>query len=245
MQIRNNLLNLFFPNRCPGCNKILTASEDLCETCSEHTLLTHDSYCQRCGKEACICKRAVFAYDRAVVCCRYADEAAAAVVRMKTSENTNFAHFAARILAERIRFSLNFGTFDCVMPVPMHPSHQRERGYNQAALIGREIARLLSLPYREDVLYKEKSVVSQHSLGAKDRKKNVAGFGIRDIRLDGLRILLCDDVLTTGATLDRCAALLKQNGAAAVVAAAAASTPPKDYRKSEETAPLPTEGGTS
>ena len=113
------------------------------------------------------------------------------------------------------------------MPVPVHPSRLRQRGYNQAALIGKEIARLMDLPYREDVLCKGRSKVEQHRLSAEERARNVDSFFIRECSLDGMHILLCDDVLTTGNTMHRCAALLKERGAAAVIAAAAASTAPK------------------
>lgn len=222
----NYLYNLFFPNRCPGCNTFLHPEELVCECCGEHMILTHDAICHICGKAACVCGKRTYSYDRAVAACRYADETVSAVIRMKVSENTNFARFAARILAERIRFSLNYGEPDCVMPVPMHPSNERRRGYNQAALIARELAGLLAVPYREDVLYKNKNKKAQHDLNAAERRQNVASFGIHNIPLDGMRILLCDDVLTTGSTMNRCAALLKQNGAAAVIIAAAATTIP-------------------
>lgn len=222
----NYLYNLFFPNRCPGCNAFLCPEELVCEPCGDRMLLAHDAICHICGKVACTCGKRTYAYDKAVTACRYADETVSAVIRLKTSENTNFAYFSARILTERIQFSLNYDTPDCVMPVPMHPSKIRRRGYNQAALIAKEIAGLLDVPYREDVLYKNKSKKAQHDLNAAERQQNVASFGICDIPLDGMHILLCDDVLTTGSTMNRCAALLKQNGAAAVSIAAAATTIP-------------------
>lgn len=223
---KRSLCELLWPNRCPGCNALIGPHRDVCEACGERMLLEHDAVCRRCGKVGCICKKKQLAYDRAVVACAYAEEAAAAVIRMKRSVNTNFASFSARILAERIGNSVDIGPIDCVMPVPMHPSGIRRRGYNQAALIAREAATLLGLPCREDVLYKDKTGRAQHELNAEQRAQNVASFGIHDIPLDGQRILLCDDVLTTGNTMHRCAALLKQNGAAAVIAAAAATTAP-------------------
>lgn len=218
------LYNLILPNRCPGCNAILQAEELVCDTCGEHMLIEHDAVCHICGKSPCLCGKRDFSYDRAVAACSYADETIPAVIRLKRSENTNFAYFSARILAERIRYSLNYGNFDYVMPVPMHISKQRRRGYNQAALIAKEIAGFLEIPYRDDVLYKNKTRHAQHELNAQERALNVSSFGIHDISLEGKRILLCDDVLTTGNTMSRCAALLKQNGAEAVVAAAAAAT---------------------
>ncbi len=176
-----------------------------------------------------MCSRTPTVYDGAVVCSAYAEGTVPAILQLKTSGNTNFAIFAARILAERLQKTEL--RFDCVMPVPMHRSKERMRGYNQAALIAEEIARLLDLPIYEDILIKKRSSIEQHKLGAAERAKHPESFDIRDHRLDGMRILLCDDVLTTGNTLNRCAALLKENGAAAVVAAAAATTIRKNRRK--------------
>ena len=229
---KRSLFELLWPNRCPGCNAFIGPDKVVCDACGENMILEHDAVCRRCGKVGCICAKKQFHYDRALAACAYDKDTIPAIIRMKRSQNTNFAAFTARILAERLRHGIDFGEIDCVMPVPMHPSKERLRGYNQAALIAKEIAALLELPYREDVLYKEKTGKAQHELTAAERAKNVDSFHIHDIDLSGLRILLCDDVLTTGNTMDRCAFLLKQQGAAAVIAAAAATTAPPDKRSS-------------
>ena len=227
---KRSLFELLWPNRCPGCNAFIGPDKVVCDACGENMILEHDAVCRRCGKVGCICAKKQLHYDRALAACAYDKDTIPAIIRMKQSQNTNFAAFTARILAERLRHGIDFGEIDCVMPVPMHPSKERLRGYNQAALIAKEIAALLELPYREDVLYKEKTGKAQHELTAAERAKNVDSFHIYDIDLSGLRILLCDDVLTTGNTMDRCAFLLKQQGAAAVIAAAAATTAPPDKR---------------
>ncbi len=232
MRWTRSLLNFFYPNRCPACSTIIGAHELVCETCGETLLLEQDGYCHRCGKVECRCKHTIPAYDRAVVCSAYRDGAVSAVIQLKTSSNTNFAHYAAQILASRLQFGEPYyGRIDCVMAVPMHRSKQRMRGYNQAALIGRETARLLDIPYREDVLTKQRSSVEQHKLSAEERARNVGSFGVRTCDLHGMRILLCDDVLTTGSTMNRCAELLKECGAAAVIAAAAATSIRKEKEK--------------
>lgn len=224
-----SLLDFFYPNRCPACDCIITAHELLCRECSEKIPLSGEQYCRSCGKPDCMCKQTILFYDGAVVCSAYTEGTVAAILQLKQSQNTNFAIFAARCLAKTLqeeRLKL-----DCVIPVPMHRSKKRMRGYNQAALIAEEIARILELPVYEDILIKHRSEVSQHELGAAERSEHLDTFGITSQRLDGMRILLCDDVLTTGNTLNRCAALLKGNGAASVYAAAAATTIRKNRRK--------------
>ncbi len=222
-----SLLDFFYPNRCPACDAFIDAHELLCENCADTLLVGHEDYCHYCGKTVCRCKQFSPAYDYAVVCSVY-HEAMPAVIRLKDSTNTNFAVYAAQILASRLQLGISYyKQIDCVIPVPMHRTKQRMRGYNQAALIGREIARLMDIPYREDLLTKGRSRTEQHRLSAQERARNLDSFGIRDCDLSGMRILLCDDVLTTGNTMHRCAELLKEKGAAAVIAAAAATTAPK------------------
>ncbi len=233
-QTVRKILNFFYPNCCPVCGAFLLAEETVCDSCAEKMLLEQDGYCHRCGKTNCMCRYKTPAYDKAVAACRYAEETIPAVYAMKNSKNTNFAYFSARILAERLRHGTYYEVqnIDYVIPVPMHPAKQRKRGYNQAGLIARELAALLNLTYREDILYKSGSNIEQHKLrSAKEREKNVESFGIHDISLENRKILLCDDVLTTGSTMNRCAELLKQNHAAVVIAAAASAT---ILHKSEE-----------
>jgi len=244
-QTVRKILNFFYPNRCPKCGVFLSAEETLCEPCAEEILLEQDGYCHICGKSNCMCKYKPPVYDRAVIACRYDHLTAPAVYQLKESKNTNFAYFAARILAERLRHGSYYEAekFDYIMPVPMHKSKQRRRGYNQAGLIAKELSSILHLPCRDDVLYKEKSGIEQHKLhSAIEREQNTKNFGIHDISLENCRILLCDDVLTTGSTMNRCAELLKQNHAVFVTAAAAASTAPRDKEQKKETEINPSGG---
>ncbi len=86
-QAVRQLLNVLWPNRCPGCDCFLTANEMVCPACAEDMLLDHDACCHVCGKVACRCKEARFAYDRAVVSFAYAGATIPAVYRLKDSQN--------------------------------------------------------------------------------------------------------------------------------------------------------------
>ncbi len=229
MKWTSSLLNFFYPNRCPACDCILTAKELLCSTCSDLLPLKAEQYCHSCGKPDCMCGQLSLSYDGAAVCSAYTEGTVRAILQLKQSRNTNFAIFAARILAEQLRKEQLH--FDCVIPVPMHRSKERMRGYNQASLIAQEIAGLLDIPVYEDILIKHRSDIAQHELGAEERSAHLGSYGITEQKLNGMHILLCDDVLTTGNTMNRCAALLKENGAASVYAAAAATTIRKNRRK--------------
>ena len=102
---------------------------------------------------------------------------------------------------------------DVVVPVPLHRRRLRERGYNQAALLAKEIGASVDLPVIDDVLLRIKSTMPQVGLGAAQRRDNVKGaFRCTNTSLAGLSVLLADDVCTTGATLEACSAALRDTG---------------------------------
>jgi ComF family protein len=107
---------------------------------------------------------------------------------------------------------------DIVVPVPLFGRRQRLRGYNQSALLAREVTRLLGLPLAERGLGRRRDTLPQaRSVDAEARRRNVAGAFVGEKRrVEGRRVLLVDDVMTTGATLDACAQALRQAGAASV-----------------------------
>ena len=108
---------------------------------------------------------------------------------------------------------------DVVVPVPLHAARLRERGYNQAALLARVMARRIGLPLDERTLVRQRATASQVDLDASQRKENVRGaFSCFDRTLAGRRVLLVDDVCTTGATLEACAVALYEGGARSVQA---------------------------
>jgi ComF family protein len=108
-----------------------------------------------------------------------------------------------------------------VVPVPLHPTRQRERGYNQSQVIGAEVARALGAPLSL-ALVRQRDTRSQTELAREARADNVRGAFAARVRLENASVLLVDDVLTTGATLAECAAALQAAGADSVVAATVA-----------------------
>jgi ComF family protein len=127
--------------------------------------------------------------------------------------------------------------FDLVVPVPLHPSRERERGYNQAALLAKPLARRLRLPYKPILLVRTRPRPEKRVLSLEERWEAVRGaFATRPgSQVDKQRVLLVDDVLTTGATLDACARALLDSGAKSVVGltvARAARSPVTTHRQS-------------
>ncbi|MCB0168479.1 MAG: ComF family protein [Anaerolineae bacterium] len=115
------------------------------------------------------------------------------------------------MLAEAYRY-YNL-TANVIIPVPLHQSRFKERGFNQSTLLAKKLSRLIGLPVDTATLYRTRDTGYQMALKAQQRRQNVAGaFDCRG-QLSGLRFLLVDDVCTTGSTLDACAMALKMNGA--------------------------------
>jgi ComF family protein len=105
---------------------------------------------------------------------------------------------------------------DMIVPVPLHPERLAERGYNQAELLAGALAERLALPMRDDVLVRVRATPSQVHLHPAERRNNVHGAFACGLELTGSHVLLIDDVCTTGATLEACAATLRGHGAGAV-----------------------------
>ena len=116
-----------------------------------------------------------------------------------------------RVMAEHRYDSLSISEFSLIIPIPLHPKKLRERGFNQSLVLGREIAKKFSIPIDFDTLIRKNDTKPQVNLGRSERMKNVKGaFMVRQKeRIEGERILLVDDVYTTGSTVNECARVLR------------------------------------
>jgi competence protein ComFC len=164
------------------------------------------------------CQGRTYAFARVRSYAAYEGKLIRAVVMLKFERIEPLAAwFATRLAAVAEREGL---AADVVVSVPLHRQTQRERGYyNQADLIVRPLARRLGLPYRSDLLMRTKPRPDKHILSLSERWESVRGaFATRPgTQIDNLRVLLVDDVMTTGATLDVCAKVLQQAGAKSVI----------------------------
>jgi competence protein ComFC len=117
-------------------------------------------------------------------------------------------------------------TADWLIPVPLHPSRERDRGYNQSELLARQLARRVNVPVSSQGLRRTRATAVQMTLNAAERRQNVAGaFECVAACVRGARVVIIDDVGTTGATLDACAQAVLQAGAVSVMGLTLARTP--------------------
>jgi competence protein ComFC len=208
------LADLFYPQRCVGCDR--RASDLLCRTCFEALPRIGRPVCTRCGMPTAFetrvcdeCKSVDFAFESARAPLKYTGVGEEIVHALKYRGYTRVAErLAAPLMLEVLDAK---DRFDAVVPVPLHRSRLRRRGFNQARLLARGVARRLNAPL-SGTLQVVRRTRDQVELSAAQRRANVSGaFGARD-RVRG-KVLLVDDVFTTGATMSACAETLLRAGA--------------------------------
>ena len=136
-----------------------------------------------------------------------------AILDFKFHNCRAYAPLFAMLMEEYLNSYDIWDRFDCIIPVPLHKSRMKERGYNQAELIARHISEYLSIPMRTDILERIRATRRQSSMQKFDRVLNVKNAFSCKENMSGKSILLFDDICTTGNTLQSCASTLKDAGA--------------------------------
>ena len=208
------LADLFYPQWCVACQR--RSSDVLCRVCFDALPLIFPPACGRCGLPTAFetpvceaCKNVDFAFASACAPLRYEGVGKALVHALKYRAYTRIVERVAGPLI--LGAARRGGPFDAVVPVPLHRSRRRERGFNQAELLARAVAGRISAPL-SDTLQAVRSTRDQVKLSAAERRTNVADAFSATDRVRG-RVLLVDDVCTTGATTSACALALVRAGA--------------------------------
>ena len=227
--ILKNILNLILPPRCPCCGKIVMLENTLCEKCFDRMHFISAPYCKLCGmpfeNEAdaninficptCASKKRITRYNRAAVI--YDDFSKKLILDFKFYAKTQNVKILSKWLFQAGADIFKEGA-DLIMPVPLSYRRLIGRGYNQAALLARLLSKQTGIKVDVLNLIKIKHTKPQSLLLEKSRLKNVKGvFALKNQnKVKGKRIVLIDDVMTTGATLAECAKVLIKAGAESV-----------------------------
>jgi len=204
---------------CHACLAVLTRElpQPLCACCGRP--IVSAAVLGGISKPHChLCRNEIYDFDLARSFGSYTPPMARAVLLLKYGDVTPLGTWFARLLAALVSRQPQEFAADAVVPVPLDRGRLRERGYNQADLIAKPLARLLGVPFRSYLLVRTRPRPNQLRLTRRERWETVRGaYATQETaQVDKLRVLLVDDVFTTGATLDACSRALRRAGAARV-----------------------------
>jgi ComF family protein len=211
-QIKNGL-NFFADALTPGPYQ--------CYLCGEEDLIGDDGLCDECRKKLKYCPNptCLAPLDGIAVGLQYSEELASAIMRFKKGGQKEYAGFFAQYLSVPQEWHA-----DMLVPVPMHPLKKWMREFNHTELLSSYLSHATGIPYSMNLLFKIKRTSEQKMLtDPKDRRRNIRGSFACDPLVKGMRIVLVDDVFTTGATVYECAKVLKRAGAQKVYLSAVTS----------------------
>lgn len=231
------VLDFLFPPLCHVCRSFIPDAGELhiCSRCRERLPLVKPPLCTLCGipfigagaNHLCgECQIHPPHYERAMAHLLYEESARDLIHHFKYSHKTHLRRPLALLALEGLSEFITGQAPDIIIPVPLHRSRLRSRGFNQAVLLGELFSSRLSVPMLADGLTRTRQTEPQIDLSAEDRKNNVKGaFAVKKMGdISEKRILLLDDVMTTGSTVNECAKVLKKAGAASVVVVTVART---------------------
>jgi ComF family protein len=228
------IVSVFFPAGCRICERLLVRASRVpfCEECLASFAAAPEKSCEVCGQALAwmtvregeplvcrACQQKTYAFERARSYGIYDRQLVRAILLLKWERIEPLGAWFAEKLAEIVRRESGLLGADIVVPVPLHRDRERQRGYNQAGLISKPLARKLGLPHKAVLLMRTRPRPGKQVLSLEERWESVRGaFATRPgSQVDNKRVLLVDDVMTTGATLDACARALLKSGAKCVL----------------------------
>ncbi len=219
----SGILDLIYPKRCTMCDCTVEPSDKLiCPSCAKTLRFTSDPFCLKCGKqlsheetEYCSdCEKKRHSFDAGRSLFPYSDRVIKSLYRLKYSNRPGYAEFYGMKMALVFSELIEKWGVQVIIPIPLHKSRLKVRGYNQAALMAGALGALAGIPVAEDALVRVKKTRPQRLLDAsarQDNLKNAFKIGRFDVKLE--TVLLVDDIYTTGCTIDEVCRVLRQAGA--------------------------------
>ena len=228
-EIVSSVLNIVHPVYCGGCGK---AGDTICKNCLDSFAIVEDDLtCPVCGRQVgskIVCGECIQhdrGFERGYFGFYFEDKLREAVHSFKFQGRRDVGKRLVYVIREKI---VSFSDrFDCIIPIPVTEKRLRERGFNQSFIIGDEISKITGNPIYHSILCKVRETKDQFSLHRDERKKNVKGvFTAKDVdRIKAKRVLLVDDLFTTGYTAKEASRVLKKAGVRSTLFFALARTP--------------------
>ena len=209
----HSLFNLFFPASCLACDDLLQPGEKLvCTQCRHELPVTGLHYTTQKPIHELLYGRVVLEQATALFYFNKKSKVQQLIHHLKYRNHEEISGFLGKWLGFELASLTEYTDVNCVVPVPLHKSRLRERGYNQVTGFGKEIAAALEVPFVADVLFRNKKTKAQVFMSRLTRSKEViASFNVKDSeQLHGKHVLLVDDLITTGGTMEGCALALQK-----------------------------------
>lgn len=218
---RRTAADLLFPRRCPVCGGVaMPKGRLICPACLKQLSFVSSLACMKCGKEigsrdqeyCADCIRRKKSFTRGFALLNYDSRAAVSMAAVKYHNKREYLDFYARAAALRFEKQFRQAGIQVIVPVPVHASRLKTRGFNQAAVLAEKLSAELGIPW-EELLIRVKKTDPQKSLGSAERLKNLRGaFEAEQEAGKWERVLLVDDIYTTGSTAEICSRALLKTG---------------------------------
>lgn len=220
---KRRILHFLYPTRCPVCGGFIDASERFCQDCYNKLNRYNGSFTVK-GTSGFT---SAFVYDENI---------SPAIMLLKNGICGNADYALGGELADKLKKDGITRKIDLIIPVPMHKSAKRRRTFNQSELIAKVVGEILDIPVCTHAVAKNKSTAAQKNLNRLWRQFNLKGaFEVTQKTLiENKRILLLDDVCTTGSTFAEIAEVLLKNGASEIMCASCCKTPPPKRKADEQ-----------
>ncbi len=225
IKILNCAIDVILPPACPVCGQPKHYYNgrriDICRSCQDAVSYVKEPVCLKCGKpvksdeqEFCTdCSRHEHSYDQAAAVYEYSSAVKNSIYRFKYHNKREYADVYAKEMMKACGHMIKMWNPDAIIPVPVHSSRLRSRGYNQAQLIAVQLGRLSGIPVDDVSLLRVKKTAPMKELGNSERIKNLQNaFQVNGKVVIYSKVLIVDDIYTTGATFDACAKALKDAG---------------------------------
>lgn len=213
-------MEILYPQTCCFCGKV--SREKVCHECVSKIEYIKEPRCKRCGKpvryadqEFCEdCKRKKFHYEQGKNVWLHKGPVRWSIYQFKYHNRRIFGEFYAEEMYRLYGQKLKEWKIDVIIPIPLHKKRRRRRGYNQAEIIARNLGKLAQIPVESQALARIRNTTAQKELSDKERKANLQhAFQVTKYWKKVRRVLLIDDIYTTGSTIDEVAKVLRENGA--------------------------------
>ena len=219
MNIWKKILGIIYPKTCCFCGKV--SEKELCDVCAKKVIYIEEPRCKCCGKpvryaeqEYCYdCQKNTHACEQGKSLWIHKMPVSLSIYQFKYKNRRIYGEFYAKEMARLYGNLIRFWGVEVIVPIPLHRRKKRLRGYNQAAVIAKQLGKIMGIPVDCNSIVRNRYTRPQKELNDKERKQNLKqAFSVTNKWKNYKRVLLIDDIYTTGSTMDTVAEELKKNG---------------------------------